>query len=202
MIVTRGLSCTVFERSSVLGGVWSEGYSNFSLQVQSELYEFPDWPLPEGTPDFTPGPVVQKYLADFADKFDITPYIRFETEVVGIAERDEPGSGWIVTSRAGNEQSQNEFDLVVICIGLYSNHPYMPEFPGQADFGGEVMHISGLRSRDLLAGKQVAVLGYGKSATDAALESAAVAATTHIVIREPHWPLRRRLPGLVPGAQA
>jgi len=198
MIITRGLSCTVFERSSVLGGVWSEGYSNFGLQVQSELYEFPDWPLPEGTPDFTPGPIVQKYLADFSDAFDITPYIRFETEVVGIAERDGPGSEWIVTSRASDKQSEDKFDLVVVCIGLYSNHPYMPEFPGQDDFGGEIMHISELRSRDLLAGKQVAVLGYGKSATDAALESAAVAITTHIVVREPHWPLPPKLAGILP----
>ena len=42
-------------------------------------------------------------------------------------------------------------------------------------FGGEIIHISGLQSRDQLAGKRVCVVGYGKSATDAALESAAVA---------------------------
>ena len=124
--------------------------------------------------------------------------IPFETEVVNIAERDGPGSGWIVTSRAGDERREDEFDLVVVCIGLYSHRPNMPEFPGQDDFGGEIIHISGLQSRDLLAGKRVAVLGYGKSATDAALESATVAAATHIVLRDPHWPLPPKLAGILP----
>ncbi len=197
-VIARGLECTVFERSGVPGGVWSDGYSNFGLQVQSELYEFPDWPLPEGTPDFTPGPVIQKYLADFADHFAITPRIRFETEVVRIAERDGPGSGWTITSRQNGEESRDDFDLVVVCIGLYSNRPNMPEFPGQEDFGGEIMHISGLDARDRVAGKRVAVLGYGKSATDAALESAEVAAQTHIILREPHWPLPPKLAGILP----
>ncbi|MFQ5575301.1 MAG: FAD-dependent oxidoreductase, partial [Terriglobia bacterium] len=43
-LITQGLNCTVFERAGVLGGVWSDGYLNFGVQVQKELYEFPDWP--------------------------------------------------------------------------------------------------------------------------------------------------------------
>ncbi len=58
-LLAQGLSCTLFERESTLGGVWADGYSNFGVQVQKDLYEFPDWPLPEGTQNFTPGPVIQ-----------------------------------------------------------------------------------------------------------------------------------------------
>ena len=50
----------------------------------------------------------------------------------------------------------------------------------------------------MLKGKRVAVLGFGKSATDAALESAAVARETHLIVREPHWPVPRRLAGILP----
>ena len=194
----QGLDCTLFERAAVLGGVWSIGYSNFGAQVQKELYEFPDWPLPDGTPDFTPGPVIQKYLEDYADHFGVTPNIRFNADVTNVAERDGPGSGWRVTSRMGGETREDDFDMVVACIGLYSNVPHMPEFPGQERFGGEIIHISELKSRDRLAGKRVAVLGYGKSATDAALESVAVAAETNIVFRTPHWPMPSRLAGVLP----
>ena len=84
-LITHGLNCTLFERSSVLGGVWSDGYLNFGVQVQKELYEFPDWPLPEETPNFTPGPIIQKYLTDFAEHFGITPHIRFNTTVEFVA---------------------------------------------------------------------------------------------------------------------
>ena len=52
-----GVACTIFERGTKLGGVWADGYSNFGVQVQKELYEFPDWPLPADTPNFTPGPI-------------------------------------------------------------------------------------------------------------------------------------------------
>ena len=47
-LIGEGFDCTLFERNAEIGGVWSDGYLNFGAQVQRELYEFPDWPLPEG----------------------------------------------------------------------------------------------------------------------------------------------------------
>jgi dimethylaniline monooxygenase (N-oxide forming) len=199
VLIQQGIDCTVFERAPVLGGVWMVGYSSFGAQVPRDLYEFPDWPLPKDTPDFTPGPIIQKYLEDFAAHFAITPRIRFNIDVTGIAERDGADSGWTVTWHdSGGEANSGDFDMAIVCIGLYSNKPNMPEFPGRNNFGGEVMHISELQSRDQLEGKRVCVVGYGKSATDAALESAATAVETHIIVREPHWPFPQKLAGVVP----
>lgn len=197
-MIALGLDCTVFERSPVLGGVWSDGYINFGVQVQRELYEFPDWPLPAGTPDFTPGPTIAKYLADFSDRFGITPHIRFNTEVTNIAEHNGPNSGWVIESKSDNGKNKESFDLVVVCIGLYSNVPNIAEFPERDSFNGTVIHNSKLKSSEQLIGKRVAVVGYGKSATDAALESAAAAAETHIIFRSPHWPIPQKLAGILP----
>lgn len=197
-LIAAGKSCTVFERYDRLGGVWSDGYLNFGVQVQKELYEFPDWPLPKDTPNFTPGPVIQQYLYDFAKHFGVAPHIRFSTRVTQIAERNGPGSGWYVTSYKDGKEARDEFDMIVICVGLYSNRPNVPKFAGHDDFSGQVMHNSHLRSPTQLEGKQVAVVGYGKSATDAALESAAAARRTHIVFREPHWPIPQKLAGVLP----
>ena len=138
-LMAEGLVCTLCERNDVLGGVWSDGYLNFGVQVQSELYEFPDWPLPEGTPNFTPGPIIQKYLEDFSSHFDITPHIRFGTEVSNISNSSSIENGWIIES-IGNDRARAEhFDIVVICIGLYSNKPFIPEFPRIEDFAGETL---------------------------------------------------------------
>lgn len=197
-LIAIGKQCTLFERSGSPGGVWSDGYLNFGVQVQKELYEFPDWKLPDGTPDFTPGPTMHGYLQDFADHFGVTPHIRFDTAVTKIAERDGPGSGWVVTSTHDNKESQDHFDLVVICIGLYSNVPNMPAFPNREIFQGEVIHNSRLKSPGQLQDKRVAVVGYGKSATDAAIESAEHADEAHIVFREPHWPIPQKLAGILP----
>jgi hypothetical protein len=62
-LLAQGMECTIFERCQELGGVWADGYAGFGVQVQKDLYEFPDWPLPSEYPDFTPGPVFCDYLA-------------------------------------------------------------------------------------------------------------------------------------------
>ena len=100
-LIAEGFDCTLFERNEVLGGVWSDGYLNFGVQVQRELYEFPDWPLPEDTPNFTPGPIIEKYLCDYADHFGISSKIRFNTRVTSLAEKDSPSPGWTITSENG-----------------------------------------------------------------------------------------------------
>ena len=197
-LISAGFDCTLFERNEVLGGVWSDGYLNFGAQVQRELYEFPDWPLPEDTPNFTPGPIIQQYLHAYADHFGISPRIRLNSRVVNIAEADSSGTGWSITSESGNSTRHENFDIVVICIGLYSNQPNIPEYPGRDDFHGEVIHNSMLKTEDQLKDRRVAVIGYGKSSSDAALESVKTASQTHIVFREAHWPFPRKLAGILP----
>lgn len=197
-LIGEGFDCTLFERNAVLGGVWSDGYLNFGAQVQRELYEFPDWPLPEGTPDFTPGPIIQKYLHDYADHHGISSKIRFNTRVISLAETDSSDAGWTLTSENERETNEEHFDQVVICVGLYSDTPNIPDFSGRDSFHGEVFHNSLLKSDEQLKGKRVAIVGYGKGATDAALEAAKVAEQTHLVFREPHWPIPQKLAGILP----
>jgi dimethylaniline monooxygenase (N-oxide forming) len=197
-LLAQGLDCTVYERGDRLGGVWADGYSNFGVQVQKELYQFPDWPLPEDAPNFTPGPVFQRYLEGYADHFGITPHLRLGAKVHKLARRPGDDAGWTMTVEAEGAETTEDFDLVVIATGLYSETPYMPEFPGQEDFQGEILHISQLKTRAPLENKRVAVLGYGKSATDAALEATAVAEDVHLIFREAHWPVPRNLAGILP----
>lgn len=197
-MLAQGLECSVFERGSTLGGVWSDGYLNFGVQVQRELYEFPDWPLPRDVPDFTPGPIIQRYLEDYAKHFGVWSRICFDTTVTALRERDDMNPGWTLTHERGGVREVAEFDLVVVCIGLYSQQPHIPEAPGEDEFAGEIIHASALKSADQLIGKRVVVVGIGKSATDIALESASVAAETTIVFREPHWPVPQKLAGILP----
>ena len=196
-LLARGFDCTLFERASNLGGVWATGYSNFGTQVQRELYEFPDWPLADDVPDFTPGPIVQEYLERYAKEFNVWPNIQFNTAVTKLCRSTGVG-GWTLGVRHDGVIAERQFDLVVICTGLYSNKPHLPEFPNQDRFQGEIIHISELASRDRLVGRKVAVIGFGKSATDAALESSAVAAETCIIFRDLHWPVPPRLLGVLP----
>ena len=125
-LLADGIDCTVYERGSRLGGVWADGYSNFGVQVQKELYEFPDWPLPPGTPDFTPGPVMQQYLEDYCDHFGVRPHLRLDSRVTSVERRQDGAPGWAVTVETGGETATEVFDLVVVASGLYSATPNMP----------------------------------------------------------------------------
>jgi dimethylaniline monooxygenase (N-oxide forming) len=193
----EGLDCTVFERAERLGGVWTDGYLNFGVQVQKELYQFPDWPLPEGTPNFTPGPIFQRYLEDYADHFRIRSHIHLGARVTKLARRADGAAGWTISTAQGGETHEQDFDLVVIATGLYSDTPNLPDIPGQEDFQGKILHISQVKTPTPLDGKRVAVVGYGKSATDAAVEAAAVAREVHIIFREAHSPVPRNLAGIL-----
>jgi len=196
-LLAQGFDCTLFERATRLGGVWTIGYANFGTQVQRELYAFPDFPLPPEATDFTAGEIVQNYLEAYARHFAILPRIRFATRVTAITG-GEGTETWHVHTNCDGDTVEEDFEFVVVCIGLYSNVPHMPIFPGQDDFKGEILHVSGVADRAQLAGKRVVVVGFGKSASDCALESAAVAARTTLVYRKVHWPVPPYLLGVLP----
>ena len=86
-LLADGIDCVVFERGERLGGVWADGYSNFGVQIQKELYEFPDWSLPPEAPNFTPGPIFQQYLEGYCDHFGVRPHLRLNARVISVERR-------------------------------------------------------------------------------------------------------------------
>lgn len=199
MLLSQGFDCTVFERNNQIGGVWTTGYLDFGIQVQRELYEIPDFPQPIDSPDFTPGPQVRQYLQDYADSFGVTPHVRLSTTVTGVSKPTAGQRSWTIISvdREGREQVE-EFDLVVIAIGVYSQSPHLPSFPGEQRFNGHIIHNSELQNEEQLKDKKVVVVGYGKSATDAAVLAAEHAREATILFREAHWPVPAKLLGAIP----
>lgn len=197
MLLANGIDCTVFERGEKVGGVWADGYAGFGVQVPKDLYQFPDWPLPSGTPDFTPGPIFRDYLSAYSDTFDVTPRICFGADVLKVTRRCK-AEGWRLTLCERGETRDVEVDLLVVCVGQFSSRPHMPAFPGQEVFAGEILHNSAFKTRGQARGRRVVVVGYGKSATDAALESAEVASRTHLLVRTPYWPVPQKVFGVLP----
>ncbi|MEG4115304.1 MULTISPECIES: NAD(P)-binding domain-containing protein [unclassified Microcoleus] len=191
-----GFNCEIFEKSQKLGGVWAAGYHTFGLQIFSKLYEFPDYPMPEIYPDLPSGEQIRSYLEDYAHHFQIFDKIHFNCIINQL--ESIPENRWILhyTNQETGETTQKEFDFIVISTGLYSN-PYIPNIPDQEVFSGKILHSKEYKSPEVIKGRKVVVVGFGKSALDIATDAAQWATEVTLVFRNAYWPVPLRILGLI-----
>jgi cation diffusion facilitator CzcD-associated flavoprotein CzcO len=149
----------ILERAADLGGVWRDNaYPGCACDVESHLYEFSFAPNPDWTRKYSPQPEIWEYLRRCADRFGITPFIRYNQTVDRI-EWNAAAARWHVTTPTGGYTA----DIVVAATGALSE-PRLPVLPGLDQFEGPVFHSAAWDHSVDLAGKRVAVLGTGASA--------------------------------------
>ena len=201
-LLDEGFDVTLFEKDEEVGGVWarSRRYPGIATQNPRDTYAFSDFPMPRSYPEFPSGEQVQAYLAAYADRFGVTPHVRFLTAVEHAAPQ---GEGWTVRTRPvdGSEPARTErFDYLVVCNGAFCE-PHIPEVPGLDAFraeGGTVLHSTQFHDAEALRGRQVVVIGGAKSACDAAMGALPAAARTTLVFRRPMWKMPKKFFGVVP----
>merc|ERR1712125_29175 len=87
--------------------------------------------------------------------------------------------------------------FIVVATGMYGT-PLVPSVPGVDKFKGQAMHAEEFNNTDVAVGKNTIVVGGGKSAIDCAVAAGKVAVGSTLLFREAHWPVPRRILGLVP----
>lgn len=199
----EGFDVTVFEKEDEVGGVWarSRRYPGLITQNTRDTYAFSDFPMPRCYPEWPTGEQMQAYLTAYADHFGVTKRLRLRTQVDEVRRRGERGFV-MVTRRADDPAAPREthgFDFVVICSGVASI-PHVPELPGREAFasaGGIAIHSTGFHDTALVAGRRVVVLGFAKSACDAAVAAVGSAREVTLVYRRPVWKVPHFLFGAV-----
>lgn len=68
-----------------------------------------------------------------------------------------------------DEESQEVFDAVMLCTGLYG-YPSIPNIPGLSDFRGIVRHSKSYTDPSQFKGQSVLVVGNGPSGCDIAAD--------------------------------
>jgi len=202
VFLAQGHGVTVFERVDTLGGVWSPArrYPGVRLQIRRQQYAFSDFPMPPHYPEFPTGQQLYEYLCAYSARFGIDRLIRFRTEVCSIVPRPDGLPGWRVRFRdlLTDSEAASDFDLVIVCTGVFCE-PDIPPFPGRSEFearGGIVLHSSQVGDEAILDGRDVVVIGFGKSALDLAEASLATAHSTAIVCRRVPWKVPHRIAGI------
>ncbi|MBP6829064.1 MAG: NAD(P)-binding domain-containing protein [Saprospiraceae bacterium] len=196
-LLEYGHEVTVFEKESEIGGVWSpcRHYPGLTTQNTRDTYAFSDFRMPKEYPEFPTGPQMLAYLTAYAKHFGLMPHIRTDHRIASATQED--GGGWLLTGEHEGLSFSERFDFLVVCSGTFSE-PFIPQTEGMGDFvegGGRLLHTSQVASPDLYRGKNVVVVGFGKSACDVASAIAAEARETYLVFRQAKWKVPKRILG-------
>lgn len=146
--------------------------------------------MPDEYPAWPSGQQVQAYAESFVTKFNLKDRIHLSEAVVSAIQDPANDNSWTVTTCEtspedgtvlpnGKERTYT-FDVLLVCNGTFSDC-FIPNYKGIDEFrkaGGTVCHTSEFLNLEDARGKDIIVVGYGKSACDSAVALSRVANTT------------------------
>jgi hypothetical protein len=183
-----------------VGGVWSrtQRYPGVTTQSPKAQYSLSDFPMPKSYPEWPTGAQVQAYFVAYAAEFGLESALRLSTDVT--AARPLGDGRWALETReAGGAESVEGFDRLVVANGVFCE-PSVPAYPGLDEFtaaGGALRAATEFHDAEEARGKNVLVVGYGKSACDFAVAMKGVAAHTDVIARQLLWKVPRKVGGFL-----
>ncbi|MFT4584537.1 MAG: dimethylaniline monooxygenase (N-oxide forming) [Gammaproteobacteria bacterium] len=185
-----GHECTLFDKAPRIGGIWALTYPDVRLQNSREQYTFSDFPWPQEPDQHPSAEQILNYLEAAVEHYGLD--VRLEHCVTQMLEVE---GGWTLTVEHDKATQMLTFDYVVISIGQYAERKYRPEFPGEAEFSGQVLTERDVKNLEIFSDKKVAVVGFGKSAVDMCSFAAPTARSVAHVFRTPRWLIPFRILG-------
>ncbi len=186
----RGLRPLLIDRADRVGASWRGRYDRLKLNTGRPFSHLPSRRYPKGTPMFPSRDDVVAHLDRHAHEDGIDH--RMNTEVTRI---DRAPRGWRVATSNGELNAHQ----VVVAIGNQRT-AHIPQWPGDNEFTGEMLHSSDYRNPGPYQGRRVLVVGAGSSGMEIAHDLASGGADkVWLGIRTPPNILLRSLPGGLPG---
>ena len=160
-----GFTAMSFEEGDGVGGTWywnrypgarfdSESYT-YGYSFSKELLQ--EWEWKE---HYSAQPENEQYLNYVADKFDLRPFIRFNSRVASLVY-DEAANRWTATTDDGY---QARAQYVITAIGILSAR-YIPDFEGLESYEGVWTHTNRWPKEGIdMVGKKVGIIGTGATA--------------------------------------
>jgi len=182
----RGIGARVFEQAANVGSAWRSHYDRLHLHTVKSHSALPGMAFPANAPKYPSRREVIAYLEAYARHHRIAP--EFGETVMAVLPT---GDGWRVVTASGNDTHAH---AVVIATGA-NRVPRMPTFPGQASFGGQVLHSRAYRNADAFAGQRVLVVGMGNTGAEIALDLAEKGIAVTLAVRSPLNIVRRDVLG-------
>ncbi len=203
-LVRRGLvphrDYVVLDANDGPGGAWRHRWDSLTFDAAHGIHDLPRFPLGTPDPEEPASRVVARYYGEYERELEL-PVIRparvatVEHHVVDTidAEGTDSTDGtegkegipfFTVTAEDGRSWQAR---TVINATGTWDS-PYVPYYPGIAEFGGRQLHTRGFTAAADFAGQRVLVVGGGTSALQFLLQlDAAGARTAWTTRRAPDW---------------
>jgi monooxygenase len=182
-------SFAVLEQRADVGGTW-DLFRYPGIRSDSDMhtlgYRFKPW-LHEKT--IADGPAIWDYVRETADEYGITPKIHFRQRVVA-ADWSSATARWTVTAVHEDTGAQAHFtaNFLFMCAGYYNyDQGFRPDFAGEDDYTGQIIHPQHWPDDLDYTGKKVIVIGSGATAVTIVPVMAKTAQKVVMLQRTPTW---------------
>ncbi len=201
----------ILEARDAIGGTW-DLFRYPGIRSDSDMhtlgYSFRPW---EDAQVIADGPSILRYVRQTAADYGVSDRVRFGHRVLSATWSTDEARWRVSAERTDTGQTvELTAAFLLMCSGYYRyDQGYTPDFPGRADFTGQVVHPQHWPEDLDYAGKRVVVIGSG--ATAVTLVPAMVETAEHVTMvqRSPSYvislpgedrmasALRRRLPPML-----
>ena len=125
-------------------------------------YGFRPW---TGTKVLADGPSIKRYVKETAAEFGVTDHIRFGRRVTRVNWSSADGRWNVETTLDDGTTESYTAQFLIGAAGYYNyDEGHRPEFPGEADFSGQIIHPQFWPDDLDYAGKRVVIIGSGATA--------------------------------------
>jgi len=188
-----GKRYAILEARDAIGGTW-DLFRYPGIRSDSDMYtlgyRFKPWRAAKAIAD---GPSILSYIRETADEADITGKIRFGHKVVSAAWHSAEACWTVEAERTADGSRQRlKARLLYVCAGYYSYaEGHRPDFPGEENFRGKLVHPQFWDPSIDYAGKRVVVIGSGATAVTLVPAMAETAAQVTMLQRSPTYIVTR-----------
>lgn len=171
----------VLDRSFGPGGAWQHRWPSLTLDTVNGLHDLPGLAFTDvvdTTENRVPASTaVPEYYAAYEKTFDLPV--------------ERPVSVSVVCDRGDHLRIETDVGIytargIINATGTWER-PFVPWYPGAAQFRGRQLHTKDYRTADDFTGQHVLVVGGGISAVQLLDEISLVTDTTWVTRREPDW---------------
>ncbi|MDB5691725.1 MAG: NAD(P)/FAD-dependent oxidoreductase [Alphaproteobacteria bacterium] len=181
----------ILEARDAIGGTW-DLFRYPGIRSDSDMYTlgFPFRPW-RGEKAIVEGPAIRDYIEETAREFGIDRHIRFGHRVAR-ASWSSAEARWTLEVEAAGRKHRFTCRFLFLCSGYYRyEEGYRPQWPGEEDFAGTIVHPQHWPDDLDHFGKNVVVIGSGATAFTLVPAMADEAAHVTMLQRSPTYVVSR-----------